>query len=300
MAIDSVTAGAAAYTAPVTTTATAKETAKDTAQGASSTAASAAPATSDSVTLSPLAGTLRGAALDLFKKLEGADRKALSDLVGSGKLSAEDVQNALKDKLKQARNTAWWQSNMMFERENAAVTDIGHTASAQEITDAATSHLDRRKQLIGRLEDLSKDGKAGGEEYADIVRTLAGQAKPGEEAPAYPTIDESLERLRRESRGHPERGGGIPINTPFIRNLLDPRFNRTGAEKAAGDALTAAGFNSASFDRAVRAQAEDDVAAIVTENTQWLADVKSGNHREPPRPPADPDFDEKDLLARVS
>jgi polyhydroxyalkanoate synthesis regulator phasin len=291
MAIDGVTAGAAAYTAPMTTAA-----AKETAQGASggTTTAPAAPTASDSVTLSPLAGTLRGAALDLFNTLDGNDRQALSDLVDKGRMSAEDVQNALKDRLKQARNAAWWDSNRMFERENAAVTRIDRVATADEITQAVTSHLDRRKQLIGRLEELSKDGKTGGEEYADIVRTLAGQKKPGEAEPAYPTFDESTRRARREGRG------GIPINTPFIRSLVDPRFNRTGAEKFAGETLSAQGFASASFDRVVRARAEEDVAAMVTENARWLADVKSGNHREPPRPPADPDFDVNDVVGRVT
>ncbi|HEY0837396.1 MAG TPA: hypothetical protein VGE72_26010 [Azospirillum sp.] len=292
MAIDSVRAGAAAYTAPVTAAAKEKPSSST---GAATTAAAAA----DSVALSPLAGILRGAALDLFTKLEANDRQSLSDLVDSGRMSAEDVQNALKDKLKQARNTAWWESNRMFDRENAAVTDIGHVASAREITDAATNHLERRKQLISRLQELDRSGKTGGEEYADVVRTLAGQKKPGEEEKTDPTFDESMERLRRDHRGEPGHRGGIPINTPFIRSLVDPRFNRTGAEKQAGETLTAAGFTSASFDRVVRVQAEEDVSAMVAENTRWLADVKSGNHREPPRPPTDPDFDINQIAARI-
>jgi len=289
MTIDSVTAGAAAYTAPAT--ATSKAAPKEAA--ATSTAPATAPAT-DSVTLSPLAGTLRGTSLDLFNTLETDDRKALDSLVTNGIMSAEDVHAALKDRVKQARNAAFWQSSAQFFQENPRFAKQPDDIRADELQRGVGAHLDRRKQLLGQLEALEKAGKVGSDDYAATIRTLIGQAEPGAEEPAA-AIDGGTRRRGDRMDHHP----GLRIVSPFGRSLVDPRFTQTTAEKAAGEKLTASGFASASFDRAVRSMAEADVAAHVRQQADRIANTMNGIPNPPEKPPEDPEFDINQIAARI-
>ncbi|HYH17811.1 MAG TPA: hypothetical protein VD995_04260 [Azospirillum sp.] len=284
MAIDGVTAGAAAYTAPAA--ATSKAAPKEV-------KAATTPA-ADSVTLSPLAGTLRGTSLDLFNTLEADDRKALDSLVTNGIMSAEDVHAALKDRVKQARNAAFWQSSAQFFQENPRFAEQPGDIRADELQQSVGAHLDRRKQLLGQLEALEKAGKAGSDDYAATIRTLIGQAEPSAEESAT-AIDDSTRRRGDRMDHHP----GRRIVSPFGRSLVDPRFTQTTIEKAAGEKLTASGFASASFDRAVRSMAEADVATHVRQQADRIANTMNGIPNPPERAPEDPEFDISQIAARI-
>ena len=261
-------------------------------QGASTSApkAAAGPAAgvSDSVSLGPLASTLRGESLSLFKELSVEDRTALNDIVSSGRMSAEDMHLALKDRVKTARNAAFFgQSRMFFnDPENADFIRSPDAITSDRLRGAMERQFAERDGVLKSMAALEEMGLAGTPEHERLGQILRGALTLDGDQPDPPSA--------------PPFNGRLRIVAPFSRSLIDPRFTRTGGEKVAGETLESLGFASSSFDRAVRTVAEKDVTAYLRDQTDWLGGVMDGTPARPPRPTVDPDFRMDDIAGAVT
>lgn len=219
----------------------------------------AAPSAGGAATLSlsKLASSLSGASLDLFNKLKQNERETLGGLVESGRISGDVVHNALLNGVKQARRNAFSEGGLMFEARNPGLFARADTASADEMLKATGDTLARRKALVSRLEELEKAGQASSDAYGETLRALSGG-------------DAGATGGDMTVNGHPRSNR---IVTPYIMKLGDPRIVSDEVETAAGKTLEAAGFSVSSLAGAARSMAEDDVAAMVSEQAEELASI---------------------------
>ncbi|WP_454018956.1 hypothetical protein [Azospirillum sp. Marseille-Q6669] len=118
----------------------------------------------DTLSLSPLAASLKGPSLDLFNKLKQNERTLLNGLVDSGKVTGGDVNNALMGSLKMARSTAFMNGGRMFESQNRGLFARANTVTADEMLKATDDTLARRKELVARLGELDKNGQGGSDD----------------------------------------------------------------------------------------------------------------------------------------
>ncbi|TWA60416.1 hypothetical protein FBZ82_12172 [Azospirillum brasilense] len=237
------------------------------AQGAASNPPGAATTTTamgakDTLSLSPLAASLKGPSLDLFNKLKQNERALLGDLVDSGKVTGDDVNNALMGSLKQARRSSFATGSMMFESQNHNLFARADSVTADEMLKATDNTLARRKELVSRLGELEKNGQGGSDDYSAVLRALSG-TEPG----ADPRGSGRVNGPPRSTR----------IVSPYTMNLGDPRFQQSGAEEAAGNKLKEAGVSLSALSDAARGMAEDDVAGIVKEQASHMAGAMQRN-----------------------
>ncbi|MBY3752305.1 hypothetical protein GBZ26_01140 [Azospirillum formosense] len=237
----------------------------------SSGAATAAAVTGakDTLSLSPLAASLKGPSLDLFNKLKQNERTLLSGLVDSGKITGDDVNNALMGSLKMARSTAFMNGGRMFESQNRGLFARAATVTADEMLKATGDTLARRKELVAQLGELDKNGQGGSADYSEILRALSG-VEPGagtDQPSAEPHGNSRATAHLRQTR----------IISPYIMKLGDPFFIRSGEEEAARNKLKEAGVSLSSLTDAARGMGEDDVAGIVQEQASHLAEIMRRN-----------------------
>ncbi|TWA60441.1 hypothetical protein FBZ84_11419 [Azospirillum baldaniorum] len=237
------------------------------AQGAASNppgAATTATTTSakDTLSLSTLAASLKGPSLDLFNKLKQNERALLGDLVDSGKVTGDDVNNALMGSLKQARRSSFATGSMMFETQNSNLFARADSVTADEMLKATDNTLARRKELVSRLGELEKSGQGGSDDYSAVLRALSGM-EPG----ADPRGSGRVNGPPRSTR----------IVSPYTMNLGDQRFQQSGAEEAASNKLKEAGVSLSALSDAARGIAEDDVAGIVKEEASRMANAMGRN-----------------------
>nr|WP_137115788.1 hypothetical protein [Azospirillum argentinense] len=251
---------AAPAVAATKTTSTAQGTAGSPA--GSATTATASAGAKDTLSLSPLAASLKGPSLDLFNKLKQNERALLGDLVDSGKITGDDVNNALMSSLKQARRSSFATGSMMFETQNSNLFARADSVTADEILQATDNTLARRKELVSRLGELEKNGQGGSDDYSAVLRALSGM-EPG----ADPRGSGRVNGPPRSTR----------IVSPYTMNLGDQRFQQSGAEEAASNKLKEAGVSLSALSDAARGMAEDDVAGIVKEQASQMADAMQRN-----------------------
>ncbi|MGR0183342.1 hypothetical protein [Azospirillum aestuarii] len=258
-------AGASAVGAARTTSAT---------QGASGTPSGAATAAAvtgakDTLSLSPLAASLKGPSLDLFNKLKQNERTLLSGLVDSGKVTGDDVNNALMGSLKMARSTAFMNGGRMFESQNRGLFARAATVTADEMLKATDDTLARRKALVARLGELDKNGQGGSADYSEILRALSG-VEPGADTgqpSAEPHGNSRATAHLRQTR----------LFSPYYMKLGDPFFIRSGEEEAASNKLKEAEVSLSSLTDAARGMAEDNVADMVQEQASHRAEIMRRN-----------------------
>lgn len=214
------------------------------ATGPDRTAASAAAgAITDSVSLSPLAKSLRNESLMAFNALTDDQRGALSALVDSGKMSGEDIHNALKERVKQARSTAYWAGSRMFTSDNAELFAYGSEDLGGDLREGLSKTLKQRSELTAKLMQLEDDGHAGSEEHTALAKKLRA-AEPN------PLLMQ---------RGMSSR---VPFDPFHAFMLEDSRMMKTKTEVNAFDKLKATGFDIDALDRRLRGLGERDAAAI--------------------------------------
>lgn len=244
------------------------------AQGAASNppgAATTATTTSakDTLSLSPLAASLKGPSLDLFNKLKQNERTLLSGLVDSGKITGDDVNNALMGSLKMARSTAFMNGGRMFESQNRGLFARAATVTADEMLKATDDTLARRKELVARLGELDKNGQGGSADYGEILRALSG-VEPGagaDQPSAEPHGNSRATAHLRQTR----------LFSPYYMKLGDPFFIRNGEEEAASNKLKEAGLSLSSLTDAARGMAEDNVADMVQQQASDRAEIMRRN-----------------------
>ncbi|MGY0832686.1 hypothetical protein [Azospirillum argentinense] len=225
-------------------------------------ATSTAESTKDTLSLSTLAASLKGPSLDLFNKLKQNERALLGDLVDSGKVTGDDVNNALMGSLKQARRSSFATGSMMFETQNSNLFARADSVTADEMLKATDNTLARRKELVSRLGELEKNGQGGSDDYSAVLRALSGM-EPG----ADPRGSGRVNGPPRSTR----------IVSPYTMNLGDQRFQQSGAEEAASNKLKEAGVSLSALSDAARGIAENDVAGIVKEEASRMANAMGRN-----------------------
>ncbi|WP_448207536.1 hypothetical protein [Azospirillum sp. sgz302134] len=184
----------------------------------------------DLVDLSPLAAALKGDAMKLFSRLEDKDRSSLASLVTSGAMSADEMNSALTDRLKQARGKTFW--TMVDE----------HMKSPQN------------KELIAGQDRLSALSKT----IEDKMSAIEKMGNRQEMMKAY----EGMNALFEEQSSLMQRGAAQPLDPSMqlTGTFAVTKLYRSEGERAAGDKLSGLGFASKSFDAAVNDIARDDVA----------------------------------------
>lgn len=220
---------------------------------AASAALSSTPGTS--VSLSELASSLKGPALDLFNKLKSHERTLLGDLVASGRMTGAGINDALTAQLKQARLSAFNSGAALFEARNRDLFARAGTVTGDDIESATEGTLAFRKGVASRLDTLEDDGLAGSDAYRALEASLSGEDLPGR--------GEEL-----AVNGHPR---STRMVSPYVMNLGDSAFIQDENEQAAARALAATGVSLPSLAQAARGMAEDDVAAMVTDQARQLA-----------------------------
>ncbi|NUB29059.1 hypothetical protein [Azospirillum brasilense] len=232
-------------------------------------ATSTAESTKDTLSLSPLAASLKGPSLDLFNKLKQNERTLLSGLVDSGKVTGDDVNNALMGSLKMARSTAFMNGGRMFESQNRGLFARAATVTADEMLKATDDTLARRKELVARLGELDKNGQGGSADYGEILRALSG-VEPGagtDQPSAEPHGNSRATAHLRQTR----------LFSPYYMKLGDPFFIRNGEEEAASNKLKEAGVSLSSLTDAARGMAEDNVADMVQQQASHRAEIMRRN-----------------------
>ncbi|MBY3753209.1 hypothetical protein GBZ26_17550 [Azospirillum formosense] len=219
--------------------------------GAGAGAATGAAGLTDTVSLSPLASSLRDESLMAFNALSAETRTQLSSLVDSGKLTGEDVHNALKQRLKESRRTAYSATFRMAHNENAALfSDDGTTPDDFRKALSATSA--KRDELMAKLSLLDQRGQGGSEPYGEISASLMAQS-------TNPAL------LRAQSNG--QRIVLDPFQSFSLTQPVDSRMAYTRKEGDAAYKLKDAGVDLSSIDRALRSLGERDAASLIAERT---------------------------------
>ena len=217
-------------------------------EGATGTGSALATKT-DSVSLSPLAKSLRDESLTVFNALSSEQRGALSALGDSGKMSGEDVHNALKERLKESRTKAFGAGFRMFANDSAELYFGDKPPSIDDMRDALRTTLERRSALFDRMMSLEQDGKAETDEHAALVKELAASE-----------MNPLLNRKAPDNR---------VILSPFHgTDARESRLMKTNAEVDAFEKLRASGFDIAGLDSRLRGIGEKDAQSIVAERAK--------------------------------
>ncbi|MBP2303288.1 hypothetical protein [Azospirillum picis] len=206
--------------------------------------------------MSELGKSLRGDSLIAFDALSDKQRSQLVDLVDSGKMSGEEVHDALKQRLKQARSSAVSATQRMFANDHAELL-AGGNAGPDELRDALGATLERRSSLMDKLKSaLSQDG------VQEASAALAAR---------------ELNPLLAQGQG-----GLVGL---FAGGGADSRLLYTRKEGDAAYKMKSLGVDLDGIDAALRGIGEKDAAAILSERA-GLPSSRSVS--------ADPDFSEKD------
>lgn len=215
--------------------------------GAAKAAVSSGAASSpvDTVSLSPLASSLHDESLTVFNALSDEQRGQLSSLVESGRMSGEEVHDALKQRLKEARRSAYSSIRRMFANDNAELA-VSEGRSLNDLKQGLGATLDRRSALMGSLTELERNGGAGSQAYRDLSDQL----------------------LARGMNPMLSSGRANPISLAvFEFNPQESRLMSTRKEGDAVYALKATGFNLDDLDRRLRPIGEKDATSIILEGT---------------------------------
>lgn len=209
-------------------------------QSRPSAAGSVGAAAKDSVSLSALGKSLRGESAIAFNALSDKQRSQIIDLVDSGKMSGEEVHDALKQRLKQARSSAVSATRRMFANDHADLLTSGQ-ANSGDLRDALATTLDRRASLMDKLQSaLSQDGTQA--------------ASDGLSA-------RDLNPLLTRNGG----AGKITMAGFFDSKGADSRLSYTKKEGDAAYKLQSLGVDLDGIDNALRGIGEQDAAAILSE-----------------------------------
>jgi len=219
--------------------------------GAGTAMGGAAGGITDSVSLSPLASALRDESLTAFNALSAETRTQLSSLVDSGKLTGEDVHNALKQRLKESRRSAYSATFRMAHNENAALFSSNDT-TADHFRKALSATSAKREELMGKLSLLDQRGQGGSEPYDEISTSLMAQS-------TNPAL------LQAQSNG--QRIILDPFQSFSLTQPADSRMAYTRKEGDAAYKLKNAGVDLSSIDRALRSIGERDAASLIAERT---------------------------------
>lgn len=198
----------------------------------------------DQVSLSPLARSLHDESLVVFNALSDDQRGQLSSLVDSGQLSGEEVHDALKQRLKEARRSAFSATRRMFANDSAELRASSDTPSTEKLNTLLRATLDRRSGMVDSLSDLERNGGKGAQAYQDLSGQLASR-----------TMNPLLNSARAA--------------TVFLPSLeLDTSDSRIMSTRKEGDAaykLKATSFNLDDLDRSIRSIGEKDAASLIRE-----------------------------------
>lgn len=230
-------------------------------QSRSSAGGTVGSAAKDTVSLSELGKSLRGESAIAFNALSDKQRSQLIDLVDSGKMSGEEVHDALKQRLKQARSSAVSATQRMFANDHADLLSGGKAGSG-ELRDALATTLDRRSSLMDKLQSaLGQDGVQAASDALsarDLNPLLAGKG-----------------------------AGNTAMAGFFDGKGADSRLAFTKKEGDAAYKLKSLGVDLDDIDNALRGIGEKDAAAILSER----AGLPSSRTVV-----ADADFSEKDAV----
>jgi hypothetical protein len=204
----------------------------------------AASSPQDQVSLSPLAKSLHDESLTVFNALSDDQRGQLSALVDSGQLSGEDVHNALKQRLKEARSSAFASMGRMFSNDTAELRLKGATSG--QLDGAVRDMLERRSGMVNSLTEMERNGERGSQAYQDLSTQL--QARD---------MNPVLNRL----------APGSGITRHFTMDFEDSRLMSTHKEGDAVYKLKATSFNLGDLDHAIRPIGERDATALVNEQS---------------------------------
>lgn len=187
-------------------------------------------AKSDNVTLSPLASVLKGDTLSLFNKLSSDDRTTLGQFVSSGKMSAEEMNDALSGKLKETRSQTFWKG----------VVDAG---GGQE-TDSQKRIRTLSENIEKRMSDMDKFSNSASrlDHAVAITNELRGAMR------------------ERSSLMSAQDEHGVNATTRLSADFAMNKLSRSDTERSASAKLTALGFNSDTFNSVLKDTAADDVA----------------------------------------
>lgn len=195
----------------------------------------------DSVSLSELGRSLRGDSLVAFEALSDKQRAQLVGLVDSGKITGEEVHDALKQRLKQARSSAVAATDRMFEIDHADLLR-NEATSADDLRSALGSTLAKRSSLMDKLASAMSEGDRAATSDALAARTQG----------PLPFAD----RLNMNRLIMP----GF-----FGTDFTDSRLNYTKKEGDAAYKLKSLGVSLDGIDGALRGIGEKDAAAILSE-----------------------------------
>ncbi|SMH56530.1 hypothetical protein [Azospirillum agricola] len=194
-------------------------------------------AVADSVSLSPLGKALRDESLTAFNALSDKQRNQLVSLVDSGKMTGEEVHDALKQRVKEARSGALAAMRRMFDNDNAGL-DLG----GGDLRNALGATLDRRSSLMDKL---------------------AAATDPGERKSLSDTLSaRGLNPLLSSGRSGTDRS---VMASFFEENPGDSRLNSTRKEGDAAYKLESLGVDLGGIDEALRPIGEEDARAILSE-----------------------------------
>lgn len=221
----------------------------------------AAAAKSDSVSLSPLAKSLHDESLTVFNALSTEQRSALSALVDSGKMTGDEVHNALKERLKEARTKAYGAGFRMFANDSAGLYFGDQPPSIDDMRDALRGTLERRSALFDRMTSLEKDGKAGTDEHSALAKELAAS-----------DMNPLLTRKPPDNRAMLSPFHGI--------DTRESRLMKTKTEVNAFEKLRDSGFDIAGLDARLRGLGEKDAQAIVAEQAKLSGYGRVAEDRE--------------------
>ncbi|MBK3773840.1 hypothetical protein JJL56_12720 [Azospirillum sp. YIM DDC1] len=205
----------------------------------------------DSVSLSPLASSLRDESLTAFNALSAETRTQLSSLVDSGKLTGEDVHNALKQRLKESRLTAYSATFRMAHNDNAGLFSSDDTTS-DDFRKALSATSAKREELMGKLSLLDQRGQGASEQYGEISTSLIAQGTN----PALLLAQSGNQRMNLD-----------PFQGFSITQPADSRMAYTRKEADAAYKLKDAGVDLSSIDKALRSLGERDAASLIAERT---------------------------------
>lgn len=195
----------------------------------------------DSVSLSPLGEALRDESLTAFNALSDKQRSQIVSLVDSGKMTGEEVHDALKQRVKEARSSALGAMRRMFDNDNAGLY-LDETTGTDDLRKALGATLDRRASLMEKLVAATDP-----DDRKSLSDTLSARG---------------LNPLLSGDRS----GMSRYIMAPFFEDDLgDSRMNSTRKEGDAAYKLESLGVDLGGIDDALRSVGEQDATAILSE-----------------------------------
>jgi hypothetical protein len=200
----------------------------------------------DTVELSNLASALKDDGLLLFNSLSPDDRMHLASLVSAGKLTADELNDALSGLLKSARKAVFWEEAGRYQA--TLPTDV--LAAQQDLLDGVA----RNAKWADKLEQTewvpSRTGDLDGADAEALRARFEG----------FSRIDADGRRLANKLTPYLMSGTYATTNSP------------SDDEIAAAQKLRASGPLSTSFEAARRSLALDAVNKLVEETKSWMSD----------------------------